>query len=61
MVEKIVRYKLNDCETHLAEMRRELAEHRAEFVACPYTRDFEKEWMAEYVRDDIYLVDAGFP
>jgi hypothetical protein len=51
MVEKIVRYKLNDCETHLAEMRRELAEHRAEFMNSEYILDFEKEWMAEYVRD----------
>jgi glycosyltransferase involved in cell wall biosynthesis len=50
MVEKIVRFSLQDCETHLAEMRRKLAEHRDEFVGCPWILEFEKEWMERYVR-----------
>jgi glycosyltransferase involved in cell wall biosynthesis len=49
MIEKIVKYKLPDCAAHLSDMRRELVEHRDEFVSSPYILDFEKEWMARYL------------
>ena len=49
MVEKIIRFTLPDCEIHLAEMQRELAEHRDEFVGCQYILDFERDWMKAYV------------
>ncbi|GHU44047.1 hypothetical protein FACS1894111_10670 [Clostridia bacterium] len=49
MVEKIIKYNLPDCETHLAEMRQELFSHSEEFLGSSYILDFEKEWMNCYV------------
>lgn len=49
MVEKIVKYGLQDCGTHLTEMRRELAEHYNEFLQCEYTLDFEKRWITQLI------------
>ncbi|MDR1377853.1 MAG: glycosyltransferase [Synergistaceae bacterium] len=49
MVEKIIKYNLPDCETHLAEMRHELNGHQEEFIDCRWSLDFEKEWMVKYV------------
>ena len=49
MVEKINRLQLNSCESQLAAMRKELTEHRTEFLSCPEILDFEREWMGRYV------------
>lgn len=49
MVEKITRLKIAGCEAQRAAMLTELSVHREEFLDCPETLDFEKEWMGRYV------------
>lgn len=49
MVEKIHRYNLTNCAEPLEFMLKELREHRNEFLASPWTQDFEKEWIKKYV------------
>ncbi len=49
MVEKIHRLEIPRCEGQLAAMGQELRTHRAAFLACPETLDFEKKWMEEYL------------
>lgn len=50
MVEKVTRLKLADCKCQLETMKRELTEHREEFLNSGFCLDFEKEWMEKYVR-----------
>lgn len=49
MVEKITRLGIKGCERSLMEMKRELREHREEFVSHKSMQRFEKEWMEQYI------------
>lgn len=49
MVEKIKRLKIQNCDTQLAAMERELRAHRQEFLSTPEILRFEQEWMERYV------------
>ena len=49
MVNKIILNNLKDCGDHLAEMKRDLMEHREEFINAPWTLDYEKEWVRVYI------------
>jgi hypothetical protein len=53
MAEKITRLGLAECFDAADDLRRRLAAVRAEFLGSEYILDFEKEWMAEYVRDRV--------
>lgn len=49
MVEKIDRFGLVNCHEPLGLMLQELEDHGDEFLASPWTQDFEKKWMRQYV------------
>lgn len=49
MVEKVTRLEIKGCEKQLAAMKRELTEHREEFLMCPEILDFERKWMEVYL------------
>ena len=49
MVEKINRYQLTSCQEPLNFMKKELFQHRKEFLGSPYITDFEIQWMRRYV------------
>lgn len=49
MAEKITRLNIAGCEGQLAQMARELRQHRDEFLHSPEILGFEKEWMGKYV------------
>ncbi len=49
MVEKIQKYGLTNCGELRDFMAKELRENRDEFINAPWTREFEKRWMEEYV------------
>lgn len=49
MVDKVIRLNIYGCERQLTYMRRELQEHRNEFLRAQETLDFERKWMEEYV------------
>jgi glycosyltransferase involved in cell wall biosynthesis len=51
MVEKVARLKLTDCAAIAAELRRELAKCRGDFLASPHILGFEKDWMELYVSE----------
>ncbi len=48
MVEKINRLGITGCRKQLEAMKRELADHKAEFLACPEILEFEKAWIVKY-------------
>jgi len=48
MVEKINRLGITGCGKQLEAMKRELADHKAEFLACPEILEFEKAWIVKY-------------
>lgn len=50
MVEKINRFALSDCSVQLEYMIAQLLPNKDEFVSAKWTRDFEKEWIKEYVK-----------
>lgn len=50
MVEKINRYQVEVCAEQLRYMVAVLSQHKEEFLRASWTREFEKEWMEEYVR-----------
>jgi glycosyltransferase involved in cell wall biosynthesis len=49
MVEKINLYSLTNCGEPLEFMLRELKQNRDAFLHSPWTQEFEKQWMEEYV------------
>ena len=49
MVHKVIENNLTDCHSHLEEMQLELSRCREEFINCPWSQDFEKEWMLEHI------------
>lgn len=49
MVEKVSRLKIEGCEQQFKAMVCELNENRKEFMNCPHTQDFEREWMRRYL------------
>jgi glycosyltransferase involved in cell wall biosynthesis len=57
MVEKINRYGLADCNSHLVEMKCELVKKAEMFMKNPRALDFEKEWMCKYVLDREVFAD----
>lgn len=50
MVEKISRLELRGCEKQLRHMVGELSNHRSDFLDCPEILEFEKEWVAQYIK-----------
>ncbi|GHU41368.1 hypothetical protein FACS1894111_03550 [Clostridia bacterium] len=49
MVEKINRFSLANCSSQLVDMTAELKYNRERFLSAEWTRDFEKEWIKEYI------------
>lgn len=49
MVNKIITNQLINCHQALTEMKKELFEHKQEFLASPHLLEFEKKWMEEYI------------
>lgn len=49
MTEKIIRLELDDCYDICKSMKRELLEHKEEFVESGLLLDFEKEWVKQYL------------
>lgn len=49
MVEKIDRYKLTACEPQRKALIEKLYTYKDQFMASPWLKDFEKEWMERYV------------
>jgi hypothetical protein len=50
MVEKIKRFELKNCDEPLNFMLNELKTNQYKFMHSPWTQEFEKEWMEEYVQ-----------
>ncbi len=51
MVEKVSRYELEPCYAIREELAEILSKHYAEFTACPWITDFEKDWMKTYIKE----------
>lgn len=49
MLEKIIRIELTDCNDVKEQLNQELLLHREIFLGSEKIKDFEKEWMREYV------------
>ena len=50
MIEKINRLNIKGCEKQLISMTREIGDNRTEFLDCPETAEFEKEWVGRYIK-----------
>lgn len=49
MVEKITRFERTNCEDVKNEMLAVLKKHREDFLSCPWTQNFEREWINRFV------------
>lgn len=53
MCNKISSNNLSDCAEQLAFVKKELSEHYDEFCDCPYTEEFEREFVRKYIERPI--------
>jgi len=49
MVEKIRKHDISGCDEPLKYMLCELTQHRNAFVSAPWTREFERDWVKEFL------------
>jgi len=50
MTEKIIRLNIRGCESQLEDMQKILHKNRDEFLRSTYVKDFEKDWLDQYIK-----------